>query len=829
MPKEVMMALCGCRLTATEFLKIDKTKMADVLTEEEGFKDIMETKPTEEKTSNENVEDEEGSESGENVENMNDDELEKELESLSLEKHDFDLYAYLRKDSTQPAPKVVSLQDEHAEFLTAYQTDVEYLDDRFQWIATRIKIRNMEMEKDDEAESNYRNRERSYDAILRELCAKERMLIRKCEKRLAITFQENSFVPRLERLSRLRNLDSFEQLILICLIGAIISHDVNIALSSSFKRARDFTVGHILWVLCENLQLRITNRSYFYKKANLVRDGMISMGDKLHGDLYECNVDIDRRMLDYIVGLDCEFGELVEGSHLYLPATKLENVVMNPEIKMLIVETVGNFEKFKSAQRKLGFENVLGYNGGGIVLLFFGESGTGKTMLANGLACHLQKRILLVNFGNLGTNASELLKYIFREAKINDALLFFDECETFFESRRKGNSSDVSYFLTEIEKHDGLIVMATNRAYDLDEAMHRRITLAIEFLPPDLFMRKQIWAKHLPESIPCDNIDLEPLATNFELTGGLIKNAVMQALSFAVARNGDAPVICQADLERAARLQLRGIFQSSDFDRRIMPSKSLQDLILEPILMEQMLEIIRFEKVRKVLYGQWGFGDSDNSRRKGTSVLLTGSPGTGKSLCAEVLGYELGCALKIVDLNSILAQYAFNTSKNIESLFRETKKTGAVIVFEVAMGGNQGFGPKLDSSVANLLYNIEHYDGMIIMITDSAALDDTLMSRFKFVMKLTSPDQKLRAKLWRKCIPAKVPLAEDVDFDSLAREFKEFNGGNIYNSVFRAASKAASDSHGIVTMNLLKQAADQELKITEANRWKSDHVKAIYN
>ena len=38
----------------------------------------------------------------------------------------------------------------------------------------------------------------------------------------------------------------------------------------------------------------------------------------------------------------------------------------------------------------------------------------------------------------------------------------------------------VNLLLTEIERHNGLIIMATNRAYDLDEAMHRRITLAIE-------------------------------------------------------------------------------------------------------------------------------------------------------------------------------------------------------------------------------------------------------------------------------------------------------------------------------------------------------------
>jgi hypothetical protein len=42
-------------------------------------------------------------------------------------------------------------------------------------------------------------------------------------------------------------------------------------------------------------------------------------------------------------------------------------------------------------------------------------------------------------------------------------------------------SGSVNLLLTEIEQHNGLIIMATNRAFDLDEAMHRRITLAVEF------------------------------------------------------------------------------------------------------------------------------------------------------------------------------------------------------------------------------------------------------------------------------------------------------------------------------------------------------------
>lgn len=47
--------------------------------------------------------------------------------------------------------------------------------------------------------------------------------------------------------------------------------------------------------------------------------------------------------------------------------------------------------------------------------------------------------------------AGENFKFIFREAKINDAILFFDECEAIFETREKGGH-DVNTLLTEIER-----------------------------------------------------------------------------------------------------------------------------------------------------------------------------------------------------------------------------------------------------------------------------------------------------------------------------------------------------------------------------------------
>jgi SpoVK/Ycf46/Vps4 family AAA+-type ATPase len=103
--------------------------------------------------------------------------------------------------------------------------------------------------------------------------------------------------------------------------------------------------------------------------------------------------------------------------------------------------------------------------------------------MANAVANMLGKRILLINYPSVNSRDSEaIIKYIFREAKLTDSVLFslfpyinflliydikiifFDECENLFQSRDSGRAdSEVNLFLTELEMHNNLVIMATNR------------------------------------------------------------------------------------------------------------------------------------------------------------------------------------------------------------------------------------------------------------------------------------------------------------------------------------------------------------------------------
>jgi len=371
----------------------------------------------------------------------------------------------------------------------------------------------------------------------------------------------------------------------------------------------------------------------------------------------------------------------------------------------------------------------------------------------------------------------------------------------------------VAQLLVEIEQYEGLIIMATNRPYDLDEAMYRRINLAIEFLTPDFALREDIWKSHVPDVQVHPEVDWKALAMDYELTGGFIKNAMLAALSYAIARDGKNIQLRQADLEKGAKLQLRGHLQLIEFEKRVIPTRGLDKLVLPTKIKQQLAAIISFEKAKKVLFGHWGF---DAKIGQGTVVVFFGPSGTGKSLGAEALGYETGRPLKEINCAEILSRYAGGTSKNIESIFEDAKSSDAIIVL-----GNAEFvfnrsiiSSTRQHEVVQLLHHINKFSGLVILTTES--IDDLDLSSFKyqqFQIEFKKPSQDLQYKLWSTLLPSKTPIHTDVNFNELVSKY-DFTGGDILNAIVRAAENAAlrSSKDKVVTMRDLLDAAQEEVK-----------------
>ena len=188
-----------------------------------------------------------------------------------------------------------------------------------------------------------------------------------------------------------------------------------------------------------------------------------------------------------------------------------------------------------------------GGRGHGVIALFAGDSGTGKTMSAEVIAADLRLDLYTVNLATVVDKyvgeTEKNLERIFAEAGGVNAVLFFDEADAIF-----GKRSDVrdahdryaniesAYLLQRLETFDGLAVLATNLRANIDEAFTRRLDAIIDFPAPTPELRRSLWVRCLADPLPlADDLDLDFLADSFELAGGNIRSAATTAAYLAAA------------------------------------------------------------------------------------------------------------------------------------------------------------------------------------------------------------------------------------------------------------------------------------------------------
>jgi SpoVK/Ycf46/Vps4 family AAA+-type ATPase len=85
-----------------------------------------------------------------------------------------------------------------------------------------------------------------------------------------------------------------------------------------------------------------------------------------------------------------------------------------------------------------------------------------------------------------------------------------------------------------------MVVLATNLQRNIDPAFLRRISVAIDFVTPEEPERRAIWARAFPPTAPLADLDLDFLARQFKVTGGVISNAALGAAFLAAAE--DSPI-----------------------------------------------------------------------------------------------------------------------------------------------------------------------------------------------------------------------------------------------------------------------------------------------
>jgi SpoVK/Ycf46/Vps4 family AAA+-type ATPase len=218
------------------------------------------------------------------------------------------------------------------------------------------------------------------------------------------------------------------------------------------------------------------------------------------------------------------------------PKHDLDEMVLYQETR----DEINDFIAFCDTERRASFikkHNITYIDPNeGVAANFYGQSGTGKTTVAEACAKALGKQIIKVVHGDLSSPypgvTSQNYRKIFEQAEKEEAVLFIDEAETALGERIAkvahaadlGVNSTRTTLLSLLNRFNCIVIFATNNFYQYDKAMFRRILFHIDFPPPNKEMLIKIWKYHLNESIPKSfSYDFAADITD-SMNGGHIKN-----------------------------------------------------------------------------------------------------------------------------------------------------------------------------------------------------------------------------------------------------------------------------------------------------------------
>ena len=272
------------------------------------------------------------------------------------------------------------------------------------------------------------------------------------------------------------------------------------------------------------------------------------------------------------------------------------------------------------------------------------------------------------------------------------------------------------------------------------------------------------------------------------------------------------------------KIKLDTIIKEQEMFELISTTKSLDDVVLNEKTKETLDALLK--QVDKNVINrlkQWGI--KDKKRGIEAKIIFYGVAGTGKTLTALALARSLKKEVLSFDCSKILSMYIGESEKNVRSIFdkyyelRTQTKSEPVLLLNEAdqflsarASGGVSSSDKMHNQMQNIfLEQIERFDGILIATTNLLEnLDKAFSRRFNYKIEFVKPNKAQRLDLWKKLIPASLPLEENFDMDELSKY--ELTGGQIELVIKNTAYKIAVSDEPIFKVENFKEQITKEQK-----------------
>ncbi|MGB8343868.1 MAG: AAA family ATPase, partial [Ktedonobacteraceae bacterium] len=447
-------------------------------------------------------------------------------------------------------------------------------------------------------------------------------------------------------------------------------------------------------------------------------------------------------------------------------------------------------------------------------VLLHGPPGSGKTLIARVIANETDASFSQISGPEIITKfygeSEANLRRVFEEAKKNaPSILFFDELDAIAPKREElGGEKQVerrvvAQLLALMDGLEGrgqvIIIGATNMPDALDPALRRpgRFDREIVIPIPDKHGRRQILTIHTRGMPFSDDVDLERLAF---LTHGFV-GADLAALA-----------------REAAMYAIRRLMPSIDFAREVIPEEAILALKItmddflnalreiEPSAIREVfteipetsfaeiggldgIKRILTETVKNPLYHPEVYARANTKPAKG--ILLTGDPGTGKTLIAKAIAKEAEVNFIAISGPELLSKYIGESERGVREVFKKARQAAPCILFfdeieSLVPTRGQAIGDQVTERVVTQFLTemdgIEELKGVLVLAsTNRPDLIDSAMlrpGRFDFVLEIPKPDLKTREEIFEVHTRGK-PLGAQVTLASLAEETDGLVGADI--------------------------------------------------